>query len=184
MSDITMKEINSLKDEVFLRPKDANVIEKCSKIASDYADGLREIEDTKHTKSALWKLFNVMPRAKGKTAAIRRMQKQYPDMFADKDVSHGNAHMTAYVSLKPETTKVVVKLYAKNLVNGMKSVRQYDFTKIKGADRLCVFTYKQQDTYWVEEYDKSGKLVANTVRRPDYNRVRIVGAATKENGGR
>ena len=182
MSYITIKEISALKDEVFLRPNDATVMEKCAKLASDYADGFREIEDSRRAKSALWRLFNAMPRTKGKTAAIRRMQKQYPDMFADKTVSRGNAHMTAYVSLKPETTKVVVKLYAKNLVNGMKSVRQYDFTKIKGADRLCVFTYKQQDTYWVEEYDKSGKLVANTIRRPDYNRVRIVDP--KANGGR
>lgn len=179
-----MKEICSLKDEIFLRPNDIAVMEKCSKLASDYADGLREIEDSHRAKSALWKLFNAMPRTKGKTAAIRRMQQQYPDMFADKTVSRGNAHMTAYVSLKPETTTVVVKLYAKNLVNGIKALKQYDFSEIKGADRLCVFTYKQQDTYWVEEYDKSGKLVANTVRRPDYNRVRIVGATTKENGGR
>ena len=177
-----MKEICSLKDEIFLRPTDIAVMEKCSKLASDYADGLREIEDSHRAKSALWKLFNAMPRVKGRTAAVRRMQQQYPDMFADKTVSRGNVHMTAYVSLKPETTKVVVKLFAKNLVNGMKSVRQYDFTKIKGTDRLCVFTHKQQDTYWVEEYDKSGKLVANTIRRPDYNRVRIVDP--KANGGR
>ena len=182
MSDITIKEIISLKDEVFLRPNDTAVMAKCAQIATDYALGLREVEDAQRTKSALWKLFNSMPRTRGKTAAIRRMQKQYPDMFADKDVLHGNAYVTAYVSLKPETTKVVVKLYAGNLVNGVKSVKQYDFAKIKGNDRLCVFTYKQRDTYWVTEYDESGKLVANTVRRPDYRRVYIVDSKAK--GGR
>lgn len=184
MSDITIKEVCSLRDEVFLRPNDATVMAKCAQIATDYALGLREIEDVQRTKTALWRLFNAMPRAKGKTAAIRRMQKQYPDVFADKDVAHGNTYITASVFLKPETTKVVVELYARNFVNGIKSTKEYDFTKHNDSERLCVFTHKQMDSYWVKEYDKSGKLIANTVRRPDRERIHIVDVKSKEKGSR
>lgn len=178
MFEIKLKEINVLRDEIVLRPDNVEVIKKCEKFIADYNDGFREVENTSAAKVALWKLIEDMPRVKGRTAAARRLQQKNPelyDMFGD--MQRRSALVTEFVDLHCNTAKVVVELYARRLINGFKSVKEY---KIKDSDRTCVFTHKETDTFWIKEFDNKGNLIANTICRPRNMRCIIVDSKINE----
>lgn len=183
MFEITLKEINDLKDEIVFRPNDETVIAKCEQLTADYSYGLREIDNEPVVKLALWKLFNAMPRVKLKAKAIKRMIELYPDIETDRIFMRYNLQgpkdiVTKHIILDDDAVKVVVKLFARNFINGPKSTKEYDVSKDK-KPRLCVFEHKITDSILIVQYDKHGKIISSNAHRPQ--RIAI---AKKENEGR
>ena len=168
MFEITLKEILNLRDEIILRSTDKSVIAKCEELTADYVAGVRKLENTKEAQKALYKLFNLMPRIKFKTAAIRQLKESCPEIDCNKEVATKqtvNCVMTQQFDFHPKATKVVVKIFAKRFINGPRSVKKYNIVS-KKEPHYCIVEYKRTESILIVQYDRHGKVVSNIAQRP------------------